>query len=176
MDVATSGRTAAPNLNAFDHHFESSIEVKAACAAVFDHLDDFNQFGEHMTRSSWMMAGSAMRYEFDEARGRATGAAVRLLGSVLGIRLEIEERVTERAPPYRKSWETVGQPRMIVVKSYRMGFELTQRDDWTHLRVFIDYAMPDRSFSRVLGRLLGSVYARWCVASIVNGAALRFGA
>ena len=70
---------------------ESSVDLKAPCAAAFEHLDDFTKFGEHMMRSSWMMAGSAMRYEFDDARGRARGATVRMLGSFLGLCLQIDE-------------------------------------------------------------------------------------
>jgi hypothetical protein len=47
--------------------------------------------GVYMMRSSWMMAGSEMRYEFDDARGRARGATVRMLGSFLGLCLQIDE-------------------------------------------------------------------------------------
>ena len=86
-------------LSAVARHCERSVELKSPCDAVFTHLDDFTHFGEHMTRSSWMMAGSRMRYEFDAAQGRAAGALVRLLGSFLGLRIQIEERVVERTCP-----------------------------------------------------------------------------
>ena len=155
-------------------HFESSVDLKAPCAAVFEHLHDFTKFGEHMMRSSWMMAGSAMRYEFDDARGRAQGATVRLLGSFLGLRLQIDERVVERAPPYRKSWETLGRARMIILKGYRMGFDLTAQGTGSGLRVFIDYVLPERGLTRLIGRAFGSMYARWCVRSVVEGAIARF--
>jgi hypothetical protein len=42
-----------------------------------------------------MMAGSSMRYEFDRAGGKAIGAKVRLVSSILAAPLEIEQYVIE---------------------------------------------------------------------------------
>ncbi len=156
-------------------HFEMSLALKRSCEEVFEQLDNFAHFGEHMMKSSWMMAGSAMHYEFDEWQGRAQGAVVRLVGSILGLRLLIEERVVERTPPYRKSWETVGNPRMLILKGYRMGFDLTPQGDGSQLRVFIDYATPDSGHGRLLGALFASTYAHWCVKSVIDGAVSRWG-
>jgi len=162
-------------LSAVARHFEGSVELKSPCDAVFAYLDDFAHFGEHMTRSSWMMAGSRMRYEFDATGGRAEGALVRLLGSFLGLRIQIEERVVERTQPFRKVWETVSPTEMWILKSYRMGFDLTPRGSGSSLRVFIDYALPDGWRGYVLGRLFASTYARWCVRAVIQGATRRFG-
>jgi len=156
-------------------HFETSVALRSSCADVFEYLDDFAHFGEHMMSSNWMMAGSAMRYEFDETSGRAQGALVRLIGSFLGLRIVIDERVVERAPPYRKSWETVGSPRMFIMKGYRMGFEVLPRNEGSYLRVFVDYAIPESGLARLLGRLFGSTYARWCVRSVIDGTSAHLG-
>src|SRR5262245_10644597 len=106
-------------------HFEQVTLLAAPAEAVFEHLDDFERLGSHMMRSSWMMAGSRMRYELDEARGRGLDARVRLAGSVLGLKLAIEEKVVTYAPPLRKTWQTTGTPRMLILDSYQMGFSLT---------------------------------------------------
>jgi hypothetical protein len=156
-------------------HFEQSAALGAQPDVIFEYLDDFAHFGEHMMQSSWMMAGSSMRYEFDEAHGRALGASIRLHGSFLGVPLEIEEQVTERTPPLRKSWQTTGEPRMLVLEAYRMGFEISARVGGCELCVFIDYATPQRGIGRWLGRAAGAPYARWCVRSTIRGALRRFG-
>jgi protein-S-isoprenylcysteine O-methyltransferase Ste14 len=161
-----------PNL---PYHFARSVDLGAPAEVVFEHLDDFEELGAHMMRSSWMMAGSRMRYEFDEAHGRKAGAEVRLLGSILGMKLEIREQVIERAPTRSKSWETVGQPRMLVLAAYRMGFSLAPTAEGCRLQVFIDYAMPRDAIGRWLGRLLGTPYARWCVRNMIAEAAGRLG-
>lgn len=117
------------------YHFESAVEVSAAADAVFSHLDDHGRLSAHMSNSSWMMAGSRMAIELDASEGRAVGAIIRLRGRVLGIPLCVEEIVTERNPPLRKVWETIGAPKLLVISQYRMGFEITPRVHSSQLRV-----------------------------------------
>ena len=155
-------------------HFESNIDVNAAAGDIFTLLDDHSRLSAHMTRPSWMMAGSVMTLEFDASKGRAVGALIRLTGRVLGIPLSVEEVVTERDPPRRKVWNTVGRPQLIVIGPYRMGFEITSTSTSSRLRVFIDYALPDGPVSYWLGRLFGNVYARWCTQRMANDAASHF--
>ena len=143
-------------------HFECSVQVNAPAEAVFSRLDDPRLLSAHMSRSSWMMAGSRMAIELDASGGRAVGATIRLSGRVLGISLSLDEVVTERRPPLLKAWETTGTPKLLVIGRYRMGYEITPRGDASLLRVFIDYAFPEAGLSRWLGRIFGGYYARWC--------------
>ena len=156
-------------------HHETRVAVGAPAAAVFALLDDHSRLTAHMTRRSWMMAGSRMTVELDADEGRAVGSMIRLHGRVLGIRLELEEIVTLRDSPVRKVWQTTRPPRLLVIGPYRMGFEITPRDDSSLLSVYIDYALPDSRPDRWLGRLLGSWYARWCTRRMARDAAAHFG-
>jgi hypothetical protein len=97
-----------------------------------------------------------------------------LAGRVLGIALSVEEIVTERCPPHRKIWETTGSPKLLVIGHYRMGYTLTPQGKGTLLRVFIDYARPERAPARWLGRLFGRYYARWCTQQMVDDAVKYF--
>jgi hypothetical protein len=90
------------------------------------------------------------------------------------MELAVEEMVTERTPPHRKVWETLGSPKLIVIGHYRMGFELTPEGQTSRLRVFIDYALPERASARWLGRLFGRYYARWCTQQMVDDAIKYF--
>lgn len=155
-------------------HFESNIDVNAAAGDIFSLLDDHSRLSAHMTKPSWMMAGSVMTLEFDASHGRAVGAFIRLKGQVLGIPLSVKEVVTERNPPLRKVWNTIGRPQLMVIGSYRMGYEITPTFPSSHLRVFIDYALPDGPVSYWLGRLFGNFYARWCTQRMANDAATHF--
>lgn len=158
----------------FAHSFSESLVLPAAREHVFHYLDDFERMGAHMTRANWMMAGSSMRYEFDAARGREVGSRVSMTGSLLGMRLQIQEVVEDRDPPLRKSWRTVDAQRMLALTSYRMGFSIDQAGSGSRLTVFIDYALPPSGVGRVLGLLFGDWYARWCVRSMLNTAASHF--
>ena len=157
----------------YPHHFESSIDVAAPPAVLFAELDDPERLAGHMTKSSMMMAGSSMTFSFDKAAGKAVGSRIGMTGSVLGIRLGLEEMVTERVPPFRKTWETVGEPRLLVIGGYRMGFEIAGQAGGSRLKMFIDWNDPPAPW-RWLGRLLGPAYARWCTENMARGAAGHF--
>ena len=51
-----------------------------------------------------------------------------------------------------------------------MGYEITPHGAGSGLRVFLDYALPDREVSRLLGKLLGRLYARWCTRRMLTNA------
>lgn len=159
----------------YPHHFESSADVAAPPATLFAEIDDPERLASHMTRSSAMMAGSKMHYGLDAGAGKAVGSRITMSGTMLGIPLALEEGVTQRDPPFRKVWETVGEPRLLVIGGYRMGFEIAPRAGGSRLRVFIDWNDPPPPW-RWLGRMLGRTYARWCTTSMARGAAEQFGA
>ena len=127
-----------------------------------------------MGESSMMMMGSRMSIDVDADDGRVVGSKIRMHGSMMGIRLSLEEVITERQVPSRKVWETIGMPKLLVMAHYRMGFELTPKGDSSLVRVFIDYSLPTAAPGSWLGRLLGAVYARWCTRQMVMGAARHF--
>ena len=150
----------------YSSHCESRSVVAAPPAEVFALLDDHARLSAHMTRRSWMMAGSRMAIDLDAQGGRAVGSKIRLHGRILGIPLDVEEVVTEREPPYAKAWETIGSPRLLVVGPYRMGFRLEPRGDASALTVFIDYEAPAGALSRA--------YARWCTERMARDARAHF--
>ena len=155
-------------------HMQSRARVAALPPAVFEHLDDQTRLAEHMGRSSMMMGGGRMTYEFDEAGGRAVGAHIKMGGDAFGISIFVDEVVTERDPPRRKVWRTVGVPRLIIIGPYEMGFELKPAEGETELRVWIDYDLPSAGVGRWLGAATGKFYARWCVQAMVADAVRHF--
>ena len=154
-------------------HHEESVLVLGTPEQVFAFVDDHARFSAHMGQSSWMMAGSRMRTEVDDGHGQRVGSHIRMTGSVLGLPLALDEVVTEREPPHRKAWRTVGTPRLLVIGEYQMGVEIEAQGEGSRLRVFIDYALPARN--AWFGWLFGGTYAKWCVAQMAEGAARELG-
>lgn len=68
------------------------------------------------------------------------------------------------------TWETRGEPRLLVIGSYRMGFTISGQGDRSHLAVFIDYQLPRGGFARGLARLFGKPYAAWCTRRMATDA------
>lgn len=155
-------------------HYETSRFIPATAERVFEHLDDHARLAAHMSKSSWKMGGGRMEMVFDDKRGRVVGSRILLAGRVFGISLFVEEIVTERDPPYRKIWETLGTPKLLVIGQYRLGFEIRQQDGGTMLRVFIDYALPQKGWARWCGVLAGNYYAKWCTQQMLHDAEKHF--
>ena len=155
-------------------HYECSAVVPAHAGEVFALVDDHMSLSAHMGKPSWKMGWGRMEIALDEQRGKSVGSRICLAGRILGIRLAVEEVVTERNPPQRKLWETVGVPRLLVIGHYRMGFEITPQVGGSQLRVFIDYALPETAPARWLGYLLGRYYAKWCTRQMVADAVNHF--
>ena len=156
------------------HHYEASAFVQALMDEVFTYVDDPTRLSSHMSKSSWMMGGGQMEIELDSGRGQNIGSRIRLAGKVFGLRLSLEEVVTERNPPHRKVWETTGTPNLLVIGHYRMGFEIGSQDIASLLRVYIDYSLPHGVLTRWLGYLFGPVYARWCTRRLVKDTVKHF--
>jgi hypothetical protein len=149
------------------------VVLDTSVESAFAHLDDFHRLSGHMEKSSGMMLGSKMSIDTDERGGRKVGSVVRMRGTVMGMALSLEERVTHREPPLRKAWETVDS-RLVIIGQYRLGFELSPEAGTTRLRVFIDYALPERVPARWLGRIFGGIYARWCTDRMAADAVKAF--
>jgi len=158
----------------YQHHDESTVLVAARPDEAFAFVDEHAKLSSHMSKRSWMMGGGAMRIETDAREGKAVGSTIRLSGSVLGVRLSVEEVVTERDPPRRKTWRTVGEPRLLVIGPYQMGVEIAPRGETSVLRVFIDYAYPTKRLWRWIGGLFGASYAKWCTRRMARDAAEHF--
>lgn len=140
---------------------------------MFARLDDQTRLAEHMGRPSAMMGGGRMTYEFDALRGQAVGSRIRMGGEAFGLRLMVDEVVTLRDPPRRKVWRTTGEPRLIIMGAYEMGFEIEEERTGSRLRVWIDYALPDSGWAK-RAPALAALYARWCVRRMVSDAVQHF--
>jgi hypothetical protein len=128
-----------------------------------------------MSKRSWKMGWGKMETILDDQGGRAVGSHIVLRGRVFGITLYLEEVVTLRKPPNRKRWATIGEPRLLVVGPYEMGFSMTSPSPrTTELRVDIDYELPSNGLGRWVGRWFGKRYATWCVRQMVRDASRAF--
>jgi hypothetical protein len=163
-------------MDTMSRHFESAGFIPAAPDAVFGYVDDHERLSSHMTRSSWMMGGGRMDVQLDSGHGRRLGSRIRMSGRAFGLELSLEELVSEYSPPRRKVWETVGEPRLLIIGRYRMGFDISPQNGGTDLRVFIDYELPPSQRGRWLVGKLAAWYAAWCTQQMVKDAVAHFGA
>lgn len=159
----------------YSRHEAHAGVVEAPVERIFVHLDDQTRLSAHMSKRSWKMGWGRMETLLDEGRGQTVGSHIVLKGRVFGIRLHLDEVVTSREAPRGKSWETVGEPRLLVIGRYRMGFSLESRAaNASQLRVEIDYDLPRRGLAALLGTVFGRWYAKWCTRQMVEDAQRAF--
>lgn len=176
--LGAAAATALAADSRFRFHREASADLAIRPGELFAVLDDHRSLSGHMEKPSLMMAGATMKIETDDRHGQALGSRISLRGQVLGMALAVDEVVVHYEPPWRKAWETIGQPRLLVIGAYRMGFEIASRTDQrtesAGLRVWIDYDLPTGMLTRLLGRALGRIYADWCTGQMVRDASATF--
>ena len=158
----------------YPRHQRSEANVDTDASSLFASLDDHRRLAGHMEKPSLMTVGATMRVETDALKGQAVGSLIRITGRVLGINLAVEEVVTERVPPLHKTWETRGEPRLLVIGAYRMGFSITPQGKCSKLVVFIDYQLPPSGFVHWLALVFSRPYAAWCTRRMVTDAMTAF--
>jgi hypothetical protein len=152
--------------------YQATDTINASVKDVFAFVDDHAHLSSHMSQSSWIMGGGSMRTTSDQHHGQKLGSHIRLQGTVFGLKLFLDEVITEYHPPRLKAWKTVGDIRLLVIGHYRMKLALTPLSDHTtQLTVAIDYDLPATPW---LGKLLGPLYARWCVHRMLRDTANNF--
>jgi len=166
---------SVPGADTLRRHCEAECEVRAQPSSIFEYIDRPERLSAHMARRSWQLAGASMAVETDAEGGRAVGSRIRLTGRMLGIHLYVEGEVVHREPPRLKAWETIGEPRLLVIGRYRMMVSIEAHGDRSHVVIAIDYALPAKEPARWLGMLFGPLYATWCVRQMTRDLVHQFG-
>lgn len=73
---------------------------------------------------------------------RSIGSRFGFTGRILGIPLRVDEIVTGREPPTRKTWETTKEPTLWVIGRHEMGLQLSDRNGRAQLNVYIRNTSP----------------------------------
>lgn len=154
-------------LKLFELHHRENILINASSQEIFAYVDDHHRFSSHMSKSSWMMGGSKMHIMVDADNGQKVGSHIRMNGKVFGLKLYLDEVVTQREPPSVKRWETVGDLQLFVIGHYRMSIEIKPHENQSLVSISIEYNLPTTHV--LLGDLFGGMYAKWCVRQMIQG-------
>ncbi len=153
-------------------HYEESILVNADPKSVFEYIDNHKNFSSHMNKPSLMMGGGKMETVVDSGNGQKVGSRIKLKGTAFGIPLSLDEAITRYEPPFVKTWETVEEPKLLIIGNYSMGVQIKPQVDNSLLNVSIDYDLPTKN--PWLGRLFGNSYSKWCVRQMIGGVKNHF--
>jgi hypothetical protein len=149
----------------------SRIEkYNASPAQVFRYIDDLGVTGMHMTESSMMMMGSKLHLNFLTENKTGLGSRYRWTGSMMGLKMDFTVAVTKWIDGKEKTWETVGQTKMIIYSWYRMNLVVRTIESLTEAELSISYEKPHGFINKVLSFLFADWYCRWCLRQMLGDA------
>lgn len=147
---------------------KKKIHIRAPVEKVFAFLDDLSKTGMHMSERSMMMMGSKLELERLPGPEKGEGATFRWSGKVLGLPVNFTETVTRWKKNEEKVWETVGEPRMIILGWYRMRLTTEPKKSGTSVLLEIQYEPPKGFFYKLLSAFLARQYAGWCLNQMLG--------
>ena len=151
--------------------YERTKTMPAPAEAVFAFMDDVNNTGMHMTKSSGAMMGSKLQFEWLTPRKTGLASSYHWTGKVMGMKMDFTVKVDEWEQGRRKVWGTVGKARMIVIDWFQMYLVTTpDSDHTTRARLGIYYTRH----RGLLGFLLGKWYSKWCVKNMLRDTGKHF--
>lgn len=135
---------------------------------VFECLDNLGVTGMHMTKSSSMMMGSKLDLKFLTENHTGLGTKYRWTGKMVGIKMDFTVEVTKWMPGEEKTWETIGDPKLIIYSWYQMHLLLTKIPNGTIAKLSISYKKPEGVFYKILSFLFADWYCRWCLKHMLE--------
>ena len=145
----------------------------APAKLVFDCIDDLGVTGMHMTESSMPMMGGKMNLEFLTPWKTGLNTKYRWTGKVLWMNLDFTVLVIKWVNGHEKTWETIGNPKLIIYSWFQMHLKVDQNHDGSIACLSISYEKPKGFFNKLVCFLLGQWYSNWCLRNMLNDTGKR---
>ena len=95
--------------------------INASPEQVFAYVDDIRNLARHMSESPSMpMMGSKLKLEIVTPDPTGVGATYRYTVKMLGLVLDFSETVTTYIASREKIWRTIGEPKLLIMRGYKM--------------------------------------------------------
>ncbi|HEU5168492.1 MAG TPA: hypothetical protein VFU29_23265 [Chitinophagaceae bacterium] len=145
-----------------------SILIHSAPGQVFAYMDNLGNTGMHMMENSAMMMGSKLQLQQLSENANGLNSKFRWSGKMMGFTMNFTVLVTEWIKDKEKTWETVGDAKMIILKWYQMRLVISPEGGDTKAELSIAYTKPDNIFFRFIAFFLAPWYANWCLNNMLN--------
>lgn len=135
---------------------------------AFAYMDNIGNTGMHMTKSSMPMMGSKL--ELKQLSENATGlnSKFRWFGKMMGFTMDFTVVVTKWIKDKEKVWETIGEPKMIILGWYKMHLVLSPEGKNTKAELSLAYTKPTGLFFKFIAFFLAPFYANWCLNNMLQ--------
>ena len=143
------------------------IFINAAPDKVFAMIDDLGVTGMHMTKSSTMMMGNKLSLEYLTNNHTGLGSRYRWKGTMMGMKMDLTVEVTKWIEGVEKTWETIGEAKMIIYSWYRMHLLVKPLTGGSEAELSITYEKPNGWFARIISFFFADWYCNWCLKNML---------
>ena len=151
-------------------NLQKGIIIKVLPEKVFGYMDNINNTGMHMTKSSKPMMGSKLKLK--QLSENATGlySKFRWYGKMMWFTMDFTVVVTKWVKDKEKVWETIGDAKMIILGWYQMSLAIspTFAGRYTKAELSIAYTKPKNYFFKFIAFFLAPLYANWCLNNMLH--------
>ena len=144
--------------------------INASTDAVFEALNDLGITGMHMSKSSAMMIGSRLTLEYLTDHHRGLGTKYRWSGTMLWLKMDFMVEVTKWSRGREKTWETIGESKMIIYSWYRIRLSIKPNVGGSEAELSISYEKTHNRLARIISLLLADWYCNWCLKHMLQDA------
>ena len=144
------------------------ILIHSTPEKVFAYMDNIGNTGMHMTKSSMLMMGNKL--ELKQLSENATGLNSKFhwYGKMIGFTMDFTVIVTKWVKDKEKTWETIGEAKMIILDWYQMCFVISPKGENIKVELSIAYTKPKNIIFKFIAFFLAPFYANWCLNNMLQ--------
>ncbi len=131
-------------------------------------MDNINNTGMHMTKSSKPVMGSKLGLKQLSENATGLNSKFRWYGKMMGFTMDFTVVVTKWIKDKEKVWETIGEAKMIILGWYQMRLMISPQGENTKAVLSIAYIKPKNIFLKFIAFFLAPLYANWCLNNMLQ--------
>ena len=149
-------------------NLQKEIIIQVVPEKVFAYMDNINNTGMHMTKSSKPMMGSKLELKQLSENATRLNSKFRWFGKMIWFTMDFTVVVTKWIKDKEKVWETIGTAKMIIMDRYQMRLVISPEGGNTKAELSIAYTKPKNIFFKVIAFFFAQLYANWCLSNMLQ--------
>ena len=151
-------------------NLQKEIIIQALPEKVFAYMDNINNTGMHMTKSSKPMMGSKLELKQLSENAAGLNSKFRWYGKMMWFTMDFTVVVTKWIKDKERVWETIGEAKMIIMGWYQMHLVILSSPGGpnTEVELSITNTKPKNIFFKFIEFFLAPLYANWCLNNMLN--------
>jgi hypothetical protein len=145
-------------------NLQREIIVQVAPEKVFAYMDNINNIGMHMIKSSKPMMSSKLELKQLSENPTGLNSRLRWFGKMMWFTMDFTVIVTKWIKEKEKVWETIGKAKIIIMGWYQMRLVISSASGGQSIKAALSFAYtkPKNISFKFIAFSFAPLYAKWC--------------